>query len=96
MKGPKTLYVSDLDGTLLRRDQTVSPFTAETINTLTARGMPVPMGSPDNPVCRGHCTPLPSMPFLQESYFTTGELYRKSSLAGFIPQAVNTTSVSKR
>lgn len=37
MKGPKTLYVSDLDGTLLRRDQTVSPFTAETINTLTAR-----------------------------------------------------------
>ena len=39
MKGSKTLYVSDLDGTLLRRDQTVSPFTAETINTLTARGM---------------------------------------------------------
>ena len=39
MKGPKTLYVSDLDGTLLRHDQTVSPFTAETINTLTARGM---------------------------------------------------------
>ena len=39
MKGPKTLYVSDLDGTLLRRDQTVSPFTAETNNTLTARGM---------------------------------------------------------
>ena len=39
MKSPKTLYVSDLDGTLLRRDQTVSPFTAETINTLTARGM---------------------------------------------------------
>ena len=31
MKGPKTLYVSDLDGTLLRHDQTVSPFTAETI-----------------------------------------------------------------
>lgn len=27
---------------------------------------------PDNPVYRGHCTPLPSMPFLQESYFTTG------------------------
>ena len=39
MKGSKTLYVSDLDGTLLRHDQTVSPFTAETINTLTARGM---------------------------------------------------------
>ena len=39
MKGSKTLYVSDLDGTLLHHDQTVSPFTAETINTLTARGM---------------------------------------------------------
>ena len=39
-------YIFDLDGTLLRRDQTVSPFTAETINTLTARGMPVPMGRP--------------------------------------------------
>ena len=42
MKGSKTLYVSDLDGTLLRHDQTVSPFTAETINTLTARGMLFP------------------------------------------------------
>ena len=29
MKGPKTLYVSDLDGTLLRRDQIVSQFTSE-------------------------------------------------------------------
>lgn len=35
----KTLYVSDLDGTLLRRDKTVSEFTVKTINELTARGM---------------------------------------------------------
>ena len=35
----KTLYVSDLDGTLLRRDKTVSAFTVETINELTSRGM---------------------------------------------------------
>lgn len=35
----KTLYVSDLDGTLLRRDKTVSEFTVNTINELTARGM---------------------------------------------------------
>lgn len=35
----KTLYVSDLDGTLLRRDKTVSDFTVETINQLTERGM---------------------------------------------------------
>ena len=35
----KTLYVSDLDGTLLRRDKTVSDFTVKTINELTAQGM---------------------------------------------------------
>ena len=35
----KTLYVSDLDGTLLRRDKTVSEFTVNTINELTKRGM---------------------------------------------------------
>lgn len=35
----KTLYVSDLDGTLLRRDQTVSPFTAETIRAQVGEGM---------------------------------------------------------
>lgn len=35
----KTLYVSDLDGTLLRGDQTLSSFTAETINALVRRGM---------------------------------------------------------
>ena len=35
----KTLYVSDLDGTLLRRDQTISPFTAETIRILVDKGM---------------------------------------------------------
>ncbi len=35
----KTLYVSDLDETLLRSDETLSPFTAEAINGLIARGM---------------------------------------------------------
>lgn len=35
----KTLYVSDLDGTLIRRDQTLSPFTAETVNKLVEQGM---------------------------------------------------------
>ncbi len=37
--GGRTLYVSDLDGTLLRRDETISPFTAETINRLVEAGM---------------------------------------------------------
>ena len=35
----KTLFVSDLDGTLLRSDQTLSRYTVETLNRLTAEGM---------------------------------------------------------
>ena len=35
----KTLYVSDLDGTLLRSDISLSKYTCETINALAARGM---------------------------------------------------------
>ena len=35
----KTLYVSDLDGTLLRGDETTSEYTNSTINTLTSQGM---------------------------------------------------------
>lgn len=34
-----SLYVSDLDGTLLRDDETLSDFTIDTINELTSRGM---------------------------------------------------------
>jgi hydroxymethylpyrimidine pyrophosphatase-like HAD family hydrolase len=35
----KTLYVSDLDGTLLRSDQKTSEYTNETINALVRDGM---------------------------------------------------------
>ena len=35
----KTLYVSDLDGTLLRNDKSVSAYTASTINALIERGV---------------------------------------------------------
>ena len=35
----KTLYVTDLDGTLLRTDDTVSPFTINTVNGLVDKGM---------------------------------------------------------
>ena len=34
-----TLYVSDLDGTLLRQDATLSDFTKDTINRLVEKGM---------------------------------------------------------
>ena len=35
----KTLYVADLDGTLLRSDETISSYTNQIINKLTAEGM---------------------------------------------------------
>ena len=96
MKGPKTLYVSDLDGTLLRRDQTVSPFTAETINTLTARGMPVPMGRPQQTGLSG-ALHSPAIDAVLAGIVLHNLTIRRSSLAGFIPpQAAYTTSVSKR
>ncbi len=40
-RGRRTLYASDLDGTLLRDDATLSPYTVETINRLISRGMMV-------------------------------------------------------
>lgn len=35
----RTLYISDLDGTLLRSNETLSEFTINTINELTEKGM---------------------------------------------------------
>lgn len=35
----KTLYVSDLDGTLLRSNETTSDYTNAVINSLTDRGI---------------------------------------------------------
>lgn len=35
----KTLYVSDLDGTLLRRDVRISPYSCEVINSLIEKGL---------------------------------------------------------
>lgn len=39
VKRMKTLYISDLDGTLLRKDERTSEFTNETINALVERGL---------------------------------------------------------
>lgn len=37
--GMKTLYISDLDGTLLRSDVTISEYTSRVITDLTSKGM---------------------------------------------------------
>lgn len=39
MQQLKTLYVSDLDGTLLRSDERTSDYTNHVINQVTAKGM---------------------------------------------------------
>lgn len=36
---PRTLYITDLDGTLLTPEQTLSQYTVDTINDLVSRGM---------------------------------------------------------
>ena len=35
----KTLYVTDLDGTLMRNDETLSSYTVQTINELIEKGL---------------------------------------------------------
>ncbi len=44
-RGRRTLYITDLDGTLLRDDQTISGHTVETLNRLISRGMMVSVAS---------------------------------------------------
>lgn len=49
-RGRRTLYVTDLDGTLLRNDETLSSFTVETLNRLISRGMLVSVASARDPM----------------------------------------------
>ena len=42
----KTLYVSDLDGTLLTPEQRLSPFTVRVLEYLLGRGWPLPTPPP--------------------------------------------------
>lgn len=66
MKREKTLYVSDLDGTLLRRDGTLSPFTIQTINQLTEQGMLFSYATARSPVTAGKITEkiMPQIPVI--------------------------------
>ena len=42
-----TLYVSDLDGTLMKNDETISEYTVRTINELIEKELHLPMLLPD-------------------------------------------------
>ncbi len=44
-RGRRTLYVTDLDGTLLQNDATVSDYTRDTFNRLISRGMMLSVAS---------------------------------------------------
>ena len=44
-RGRRTLYITDLDGTLMRDDQTISEHTVETLNRLIGRGMMISVAS---------------------------------------------------
>ena len=57
-----TLFLSDLDGTLLRGDQKISAYTAQVIPALIEKGMHFPMRRPvrairpfARPTCRSVC-----------------------------------------
>ena len=64
----KTLYVSDLDGTLLNKTERLSAYTCQTINTLTARGLCFSYATARSyetasKVTAGLCTPIPVIVF---------------------------------
>ena len=61
-----TLYVTDLDGTLLRSDATLSPYTVSTINRLTEQGLAFTYATARSiesarPIAGGLNLPLPAI-----------------------------------
>ena len=51
MRNTKTLYVTDLDGTLLHNDKSLSDYTINTLNKLIDQGMLITKTSHTNTVC---------------------------------------------
>lgn len=56
MEPQKTLYVSDLDGTLLTRYETVSPYSASLLNDLISRGLLFTYATARSAVSAGQAT----------------------------------------
>ncbi len=82
-----TLFVSDIDGTLLRDDRTLSDFTRETLNGLIDRGLLFTVASARSitsirPLLRGLRLTLPVIEFNGAflTDFSTGEHYSTFSI----------------
>ena len=85
----KTLYVTDLDGTLLNRQDSLSPFTVRTINNLVEQGMLFTYATARSlvsasKVTRGLSTNIPIIAYNGAFIFqpATGEILSKEDFAG--------------
>lgn len=85
----KTLYVTDLDGTLLNRQDSLSPFTVRTINNLVEQGMLFTYATARSlvsasKVTRGLSTNIPIIAYNGAFIFqpSTGEILSKEDFAG--------------
>ena len=85
----KTLYVTDLDGTLLNRQDSLSPFTVWTINNLVEQGMLFTYATARSlvsasKVTRGLSTNIPIIAYNGAFIFqpSTGEILSKEDFAG--------------
>ena len=85
----ETLYVTDLDGTLLNRQDSLSPFTVRTINNLVEQGMLFTYATARSlvsasKVTRGLSTNIPIIAYNGAFIFqpSTGEILSKEDFAG--------------
>ncbi|MBZ0268743.1 HAD family hydrolase [bacterium] len=85
----RTLYVSDLDGTLLRNDAVLSPFTRDTLADLLAAGLPFTVASARSvvsmrPMLRGLPLRLPVVE-INGAFLSDLETGRHESIASLAP-----------
>jgi len=85
----KTLYISDLDGTLLSRDSKISDFTRNTINHLVEEGMNITLatGRSSSSACNildGLTLKIPAV--MMNGVFLTDILTKKQIYVCYIPE----------
>ena len=84
-----TLYVSDLDGTLLRQDATLSAFSAETLNRLVEEGLAFTLATARSiasarPAIQGLRLTLPAV--MMNGVFLTDIVTEKHAAVAYIPE----------